>query len=207
MKNPYMFEYMTGYIYNKTFAFTTDHRNYGKRRGAKTRNEVEERSHKTHAGIKVNDIDIIIYRTRMCPKYTDDPSALSFYMFSGQWKWSKNYNWASKLERSYHIGNMCTEFQVNWTSTSSKTTSTTKFNLKRDEWTNGRTDAQTRKHNAHKWAIKKQKYQFSKIENIIKFKRREMSLQVGKYPINRRKRPAWRRCLTLDSIYVYIHNK
>ena len=57
---------------------------------------------------------------------------------------------------------MCTKFQVDWISTSSKTTSTKNFNLKRDgrtdERTNGRTDgrtdAQTRKHNAHKWGIK-----------------------------------------------------
>ena len=45
---------------------------------------------------------------------------------------------------------MCTKFQVDWTSTSSKTTSTKNFNLKRDR----RTDAQTRKHNAHNWGIK-----------------------------------------------------
>ena len=55
---------------------------------------------------------------------------------------------------------MCTKFQVDWTSTSSKTTLTKNFNLKRDRRTNeqtdertdrqtdGRTDAQTRKHNA-----------------------------------------------------------
>ena len=52
---------------------------------------------------------------------------------------------------------MITKFQVDWTSTSSKTTSTKKFNLKWDEpmneRTNKRRDAQTRKHNAHKWGI------------------------------------------------------
>ena len=52
------------------------------------------------------------------------------------------------------------KFQVDWTSTSSKTTSTKNFNMKRDEnrrtkgWHDGRTDTQTRKHNAHKWGIK-----------------------------------------------------
>ena len=47
---------------------------------------------------------------------------------------------------------MCTKFQVDWTSISSKTTLTKNFNLKRDERTNGRTnertEPQTRKHNA-----------------------------------------------------------
>ena len=47
---------------------------------------------------------------------------------------------------------MCTKFEVDWTSTSSKTTLTKNFNLKRDRRTDGRTDertdAQTRKHNA-----------------------------------------------------------
>ena len=38
---------------------------------------------------------------------------------------------------------MCTEFQVDWTSTSSKTTLAKNFNLKRDEQTNGRTDGRT----------------------------------------------------------------
>ena len=41
---------------------------------------------------------------------------------------------------------MCTKFQVDWTSTSSKTTSTKNFNLKRDRRTNERTNAQTGKH-------------------------------------------------------------
>ena len=50
-----------------------------------------------------------------------------------------------------------TKFQVDWTSTSSKTTLTKNFNLKAeagqtdeqmDRRTNGQTDAQTRKHNA-----------------------------------------------------------
>ena len=53
---------------------------------------------------------------------------------------------------------MFTKFQVDWTSTSSKSASTKNFNLERDERTNGRTDertdAQTRKHNAHKWDMK-----------------------------------------------------
>ena len=57
---------------------------------------------------------------------------------------------------------MFTKFQVDRTSTSSKTISTKNFNqnfnLKRDERTDKRmkeqTDAQTRKHNAHKWSIK-----------------------------------------------------
>ena len=48
---------------------------------------------------------------------------------------------------------MSTKFQVDWTLASSKTTLTKNFNLKRDRWTNGRTDVQTRKHNAHKWDI------------------------------------------------------
>ena len=51
---------------------------------------------------------------------------------------------------------MYTKFQVDWTSTSSKTTLTKSFNLKRDqrmdeqadEQTNEQTDTQTRKHNA-----------------------------------------------------------
>ena len=50
---------------------------------------------------------------------------------------------------------MFTTFQVDWTSTSSKTTSTKNFDLKRDGRADGRTDVQTRKHNAHKWGIKK----------------------------------------------------
>ena len=33
-------------------------------------------------------------KTRICPKYTDAPSALSFSMFSGQWKWGKISNMA-----------------------------------------------------------------------------------------------------------------
>ena len=46
------------------------------------------------------------------------------------------------------MGNMCTKFQVDWTSTSSKTTLTKNFNLKRtdaqtDERTNGGTDQKT----------------------------------------------------------------
>ena len=45
---------------------------------------------------------------------------------------------------------MCTKFQVDWTSTSLKATLTKNYNLKLDELT----DAQTRKHNAHKWGIK-----------------------------------------------------
>ena len=53
---------------------------------------------------------------------------------------------------------MFTKFQVDWTSTSSKTTLTKNFNLKRDEQMNGQPDeqmdTQTRKHNAHKWGIK-----------------------------------------------------
>ena len=62
---------------------------------------------------------------------------------------------------------MCTMFQVDLTSTSSKTTLTKNLNLKPDrstdkrkanEWRNKRTDgkieAQIRKHNAHKWGIK-----------------------------------------------------
>ena len=53
---------------------------------------------------------------------------------------------------------MFTTFQVDWTSTSSKTTLTKNFNLKRDRRTNGQmndqTGAETRKHNAHKWGIK-----------------------------------------------------
>ena len=43
---------------------------------------------------------------------------------------------------------MCTKFQVDWISTSSKTTSTINF------ITRSRTDGQTRKHIAHKWSIK-----------------------------------------------------
>ena len=43
---------------------------------------------------------------------------------------------------------MCTKFQVDWISTSSKTTSTINF------ITRSRTNGQTRKHNAHKWSIK-----------------------------------------------------
>ena len=38
---------------------------------------------------------------------------------------------------------MCTEFQVDWTSTSSKTTLTKNFNLKRDERMEGQTDGRT----------------------------------------------------------------
>ena len=49
---------------------------------------------------------------------------------------------------------MCTKFQVDWTSTSSKTTSTKNFNLKGR--TDKRMDPQTRKHNAHLWGIKNQ---------------------------------------------------
>ena len=73
----------------------------------------------------------------------------------------KTLNLALQLDRSY-IRNMCTKFQVDWTSTSSKTTSTKNFNLKRNrrmneqttERTDERTDAQTRKHNVHKCDIK-----------------------------------------------------
>ena len=70
--------------------------------------------------------------------------------------WHLNY-------KDYIIGNMCTKFQVGWTSTSSKTTSTKNFNLNgTDRRTDGRTDGrmdrrievQTRKYNAHKWGIK-----------------------------------------------------
>ena len=38
---------------------------------------------------------------------------------------------------------MCTKFQVDWNSTSSKTTLTKNFNLKRDEGTDKQTDEQT----------------------------------------------------------------
>ena len=38
---------------------------------------------------------------------------------------------------------MCTKFQVDWTSTSSKTTLTKNFNLKQDERMDGRTDGRT----------------------------------------------------------------
>ena len=38
---------------------------------------------------------------------------------------------------------MNTKFQVDWTSTPSKTTLTKNFNLKRDEWTDEQTDEQT----------------------------------------------------------------
>ena len=49
------------------------------------------------------------------------------------------------------IGIMCTKFQSDWTSTSSKTTPTKNFNL---EGTDGRTDVQIRKNNVLKWGIK-----------------------------------------------------
>ena len=61
---------------------------------------------------------------------------------------------------------MCTTFQVDWTSTSSKTTLTKNFNLKWDEWTDRQTDEQTdgqtdrrtdQKHNAHKMGHNKNK--------------------------------------------------
>ena len=41
-------------------------------------------------------------------------------------------------------GNMLTKFQVDWTSTSSKTTSTKNFNLKQDRRTDGRTNRRTK---------------------------------------------------------------
>ena len=40
----------------------------------------------------------------------------------------QNYNFALKLEKSYHRENVI-KFQVDWTSTSSKTTLTKNFNL------------------------------------------------------------------------------
>ena len=41
------------------------------------------------------------------------------------------------------MGNMCTKFKVDWTSTSSKTTLTKNFNLIPDKRTNGGTDEKT----------------------------------------------------------------
>lgn len=38
---------------------------------------------------------------RMCPLYTDSPSALSFSIFSWPWKLGKNYNLILKLQISY----------------------------------------------------------------------------------------------------------
>ena len=43
---------------------------------------------------------------------------------------------------------MCTKFQVDWTSTSSKTTLTENLNLKQERWTDRPKEAQTKKHNA-----------------------------------------------------------
>ena len=76
----------------------------------------------------------------------DATLALSFSMFSGSRNWGQNSNLALKLERSYHRAqsrHMCTKFQVDWTSTSSKTTLTKNFNLKWDKQMNRRTDGQT----------------------------------------------------------------
>ena len=60
--------------------------------------------------------------------------------------------------KNHIIRNLWTKFQVDWTSTSPKTTSTKNINLKWDRrtnrQTNRRTEAQTRKHNGHKWGIK-----------------------------------------------------
>ena len=58
-----------------------------------------------------------------------------------------------KYERSNIIENMCIKFEVDWISTSSKTTLTKNFNLEQDRRRDKQTEAQTRKHNAHKWGI------------------------------------------------------
>ena len=63
-------------------------------------------------------------------------------MISGPLNWGQNFNMAFKLKKYYIIGIMFTKFQVDWTSTSSKTTFTKNVNLKRDIW-DGRMDERT----------------------------------------------------------------
>ena len=54
----------------------------------------------------------------------------------------KTLIWHTNL-KDHIIGNMYTKFHVDWTSTSSKTTMTKNFNLKRDRQTNEPTDQKT----------------------------------------------------------------
>ena len=56
------------------------------------------------------------------------------------------------------MGNMCTQFQFDWTSTSSKTILSNTFNLKldtsrRDGQTDRPTDSQSEKNNDYRWGI------------------------------------------------------
>ena len=97
----------------------------------------------------------------MCPKYRDAPFALSFSMFSGLWKWGEISNLALKLDRSYHrehVYKFLIGLQLNQKLPQPKTLTKTLTWCGTDErynrWTNERTNAQTRKHNAHIWGIK-----------------------------------------------------
>ena len=68
-----------------------------------------------------------------------------FPKVSGPLDWGKNSTLALQL-KDHIIVNMCTDCQIDWTSTSSKTTLTKTFNLKRDTPTklkNGRIDQKT----------------------------------------------------------------
>ena len=67
-------------------------------------------------------IGLQLHQKQPWPKTLTGTFALSFSMFSGQRNWGQNYNLALKLERSYHKEHMCTKFQVDWISASSKTT-------------------------------------------------------------------------------------
>ena len=47
----------------------------------------------TYSGYKIYGTGYGYFKTRMCPKYTDAPLALSFTIFNGPWNWVKNLIW------------------------------------------------------------------------------------------------------------------
>ena len=52
----------------------------------------------------------------MCPKYTDAPPHYHFLCSKDRENVNKIFNLSLKLERSYHREQLCTEFQIDWTS-------------------------------------------------------------------------------------------